>query len=69
MTAILRRATSDLLMWLGVDSATLRGFGLGRPGSDWPTWSLFAPLALVAARNARPEPVRASVPANRVCVR
>ena len=69
MTAFLRRATSDLLMWLGWDSATTRGFGLGRPGSEWLTWSLLTPLAPVAARVARPSQVRSLAPAGRVCVR
>jgi hypothetical protein len=59
MTAFLRRATSGLRMWLGWDSATFRGFGLGRPGTGWPTWSLLAPVTsapprLVARRTADP---------------
>jgi hypothetical protein len=68
MTAFLRRATSELLMWLGWDSATVRGFGLGRPGSEWLTWSLRTPLAPAASRVAHPAPARL-VPAARVCVR
>lgn len=69
MTALLRRATSELLMWLGWDSATVRGFGLGRPGTEWLTWSLRTPLAPTAARGARPAPARLLAPAARVCVR
>jgi hypothetical protein len=67
MTAFLRRATSDFLMWLGLDSATVRGFGLGRPGTEWPTWSLLTPLAPAVVRAARPAP--ALSPAARVCSR
>ena len=69
MTAFLRRATSDLLMWLGLDSATVRGFGLGRPGTEWLTWSLRTPLAFTASRGARPGPARLLAPAARVCGR
>ena len=67
MTAFLRRATSDLLMWLGWDSATFRGFGLGRPGNGWLTWSLRTRLAHASARAARPAPARMHAPAARVC--
>lgn len=64
MTAFLRRATSGLRMWLGWDSATFRGFGLGRPGAGWPAWSLLT--AAAPARIARP----AALPTpSRVCVR
>ena len=66
MTAFLRRATSDLMMWLGLDSASVRGFGLGRPGTEWQTWSLFTALAPATARVARPAPARPA-PAARVC--
>jgi len=71
MTAILRRAMSELLVWLGWDSATVRGFGLGRPGTEWLTWSLRTPLAVArrASRVARPAPARLLAPAARVCVR
>ena len=69
MIVFLRRATSDLLMWLGLDSATVRGFGLGRPGTEWRIWSLRARLAPAAARVARPAPARLLAPAARVCVR
>lgn len=69
MTAFLRSATSDLLMWLGWDSATVRGFGLGRPGTEWLTWSLRTPLAPAASRVARPAPARLLAPAARVCLR
>lgn len=68
MTAFLRRATSDLLMWLGWDSATVRGFGLGRPGSEWMTWSLRTPLP-ATARVARPASDRQLPPAAKVCFR
>ena len=53
MTAFLRRATSDLLMWLGLDSATVRGFGLGRPGTEWLTWSLRSRLVPAVSRVVR----------------
>jgi hypothetical protein len=57
MTAILRRATSDLLMWLGLDSASVRGFVLGLPGNGWQTWSLLVPVTVTARRVAsRPVP-------------
>ncbi len=69
MTAFLRRATSDLLMWLGWDSATVRGFGLGRPGTEWLTWSLLTPLVPAPAGVARPAAARLLAPAARVCVR
>ena len=69
MTAFLRRVTSDLLMWLGLDSATVRGFGLGRPGTEWLTWSLRTPIAPAAARAARPAPARLPARAARVCAR
>ena len=69
MTAVLRRATSAVLMWLGLDSATVRGFGLGRPGREWLTWSLLTPVVPGRARVARPAPARLLVPAARVCVR
>jgi hypothetical protein len=69
MTAFLRRATSELLMWLGLDSATVRGFGLGRPGSEWRIWSLRTRLVPAVARAARPAPSRVLPPAARVCVR
>jgi hypothetical protein len=68
MTAFLRRATSDLLMWLGLDSATVRGFGLGRPGSEWQTWSLFTPLTPAVARVAPAAPAPLA-PAARACNR
>jgi hypothetical protein len=67
MTAFLRRATSDLLMWLGLDSATVRGFGLGRPGTEWRIWSLRA--RLVPARRRTAPPARLIAPASRVCAR
>jgi hypothetical protein len=68
MTAFLLRVTSGLRMWLGWDSATLRGFGLGRPGGAWPTWSLRTAAApMGASRVARP--ARAGAPSGRVCVR
>ena len=67
MTAFLRRATSDLLMWLGWDSATVRGFGLGRPGTEWLTWSLRTPLAPAPARPARPAPAQPLIPAAKAC--
>lgn len=66
MTAFLRRATSDLKMWLGLDSATVRGFGLGLPGNGWLTWSLRTPLARAAAHVPRPGPARL-LPATRGC--
>lgn len=66
MTAFLRRATSELFMWLGWDSATVRGFGLGRPGTEWLTWSLRTALA-PAARVARPERARQLATAAKVC--
>ena len=68
MTAFLRRATSGLRMWLGWDSATFRGFGLGRPGTAWPTWSLLTPVMAVSARVVAPPraPLGSSA---RVCVR
>ena len=66
MTAILRRATSALLDWLGLDSASVRGFALGRPGTDWQTWSLLTRLAPVTARAPRPAPARLA-PAARIC--
>jgi hypothetical protein len=69
MTAFLRRATSDLMMWLGLDSATVRGFGLGLPGAEWQTWSLRARLVPAASRVARPAPARLLAPSARVCVR
>jgi len=69
MTALLRRATSGVLMWLGLDSATVRGFGLGRPGSEWTTWSLLTPLVPAPARVAPAAPARLLAPAARVCVR
>ena len=69
MTAILRRATSELLMWLGLDSATVRGFGLGRPGTEWRIWSLRTRLVPAAARAARPAPARLLAPAAKVCFR
>lgn len=69
MTAFLRRATSELLMWLGWDSATVRGFGLGRPGTEWLTWSLRTPLAPAAARVVRPAPARLLARVARVCAR
>lgn len=65
MTALLRRAASGLMMWLGLDSATVRGFGLGRPGTEWLTWSLRT--ALVPARVAPATPARLLAPAGRVC--
>lgn len=67
MTAFLRRATSGLRMWLGWDSATRRGFGLGRPGSAWTTWSLLTAAAPAGARTART--ARAHAPSGRVCAR
>ena len=67
MTAFLRRATSGLAMWLGWDSATVRGFGLGRPGTTWLTWSLLAPVAAASPRPAMSCP--APPAAGRVCVR
>ena len=67
MTAFLRRATSELLMWLGWDSATVRGFGLGRPGTEWLTWSLRTPLSPAPARVSRPARVRPLVPAAKAC--
>ena len=69
MTAFLRRATSDLMMWLGLDSATVRGFGLGRPGTEWQTWSLRTGLVPAASRVARTAPARLLAPAARVCFR
>jgi len=69
MTAFLRRAMSDLLMWLGLDSATARGFGLGRPATGWPTWSLLTPVTPVTARVARTAPARSLSSAGRVCAR
>jgi hypothetical protein len=69
MTAFLRRATSDLLMWLGLDSATVRGFGLGRPGTEWQTWSLRARLAPAVSRVVRRVPARVLAPVARVCGR
>ena len=66
MTAFLRRATSAMLDWLGLDSASVRGFALGRPGTGWQTWSLRTTVAPVAARIARPAPARLA-PAARVC--
>jgi hypothetical protein len=69
MTAFLRRATSDLLMWLGWDSATVRGFGLGRPGTGWLTWSLRTPLAPAPFRAARRASGPLLAPAARVCPR
>ena len=69
MTAFLRRATSELLMWLGWDSATVRGFGLGRPGSEWLTWSLLTPLAPAAAGVAKSARARQLARAARVCFR
>jgi hypothetical protein len=66
MTAILRRATSALLDWLGLDSASVRGFALGRPGTEWQTWSLRARLAPVTARASRPAPKHLAT-AGRVC--
>lgn len=68
MTAFLRRATSGLRMWLGWDSATLTGFGLGRPGSGWPVWSLLTAAPAGAVQAARPK-APAHAPAGRVCVR
>jgi len=65
MTAFLRRATSAMLDWLGLDSASVRGFALGQPGTGWQTWSLRTRLAPVAARIARPA-VRLA-PATRAC--
>jgi hypothetical protein len=69
MTVFLRRATSDLLMWLGWDSATVRGFGLGRPGTEWLTWSLRTPLVPVAWRVAPKAPARLLARAAQVCCR
>ena len=69
MTAFLRRATSGLAMWLGWDSATARGFGLGRPGTTWLTWSLLVPVASVPRRAATVAPIPVPAPAGRVCVR
>jgi hypothetical protein len=69
MTAFLRRATSGLLMWLGLDSATVRGFGLGRPGSEWRIWSLRARLVPAAPRAARPAPARLLAPVAKACFR
>lgn len=66
MTAFLRRATSGVMMWLGLDSATVRGFGLGLPGSEWLTWSLRTALAPAASRIAPAPPARLA-PAGRVC--
>jgi hypothetical protein len=68
MTAFLRRATSGFLMWLGLDSATVRGLGLGRPGSEWLTWSLRGSLVPVPARVSRPAP-RLFARVARVCGR
>ncbi len=68
MTAFLRRATSGLKMWLGWDSATFRGFGLGRPGSGWTTWSLLT-AAPAPARAAAPRRPRSFSTGDRVCVR
>jgi hypothetical protein len=67
MTAFLRRATSGLAMWLGWDSATARGFGLGRPGTTWLTWSLLVPVAAPKPRAAMAYP--AAPASGRVCVR
>ena len=69
MTAFLRRATSGLAMWLGWDSATSRGFGLGRPGWAWPTWSLLTPVVPAVARVTPSSPGRGYVAASRACVR
>jgi hypothetical protein len=69
MTAFLRRATSDLLMWLGLDSATVRGFGLGRPGTEWRTWSLRTRLVPAVSRSVRQAPARLLAPVARVCGR
>ena len=66
MTALLRRATSAMLDWLGLDSATLRGFALGRPGTEWQTWSLRAALTPVPVRPARMASARLAT-AGRVC--
>ena len=68
MTAFLRRATSGLKMWLGWDSATSRGFGLGRPGNGWTTWSLLT-AAPVVARAQAPRPVRPLSTTGRACAR
>jgi hypothetical protein len=69
MTAFLRRATSGLRMWLGWDSATFRGFGLGRPGTGWPVWSLLTPASPLAATRTAQPPTRSLSSARRVCVR
>ena len=68
MTAFLRRATSGLKMWLGWDSATSRGFGLGRPGNAWTTWSLLTATPALA-RAAAPRPARPLPASGRVCAR
>jgi hypothetical protein len=65
MTAFLRRVTSELMTWLGWDSATARGFGLGRPGTEWPTWS--ARTVLATARAERSPVARTLASAARVC--
>lgn len=61
MTGFLSRAASALRIWLGLDPATASGFGLGRPGLDWPVWSLRPALA------RRPAP-SAGVPVSVRCV-